>query len=233
MSYRTDYCGTLRADDVGRTVTVCGWVARRREHGEHLAFVDLRDHTGIVQCVVYERPRPALGVRAEDHRHRAPAARGHGQRQPAHRRDRDRRLRGRDPVGGGAAALPDHRPHRGRRERPPPPPLPRHAPRPHAAQPPSARQGQQRHAQRHGPPGLHRDRDADADRVDAGGRPRLRRPVAPAARARSTRCRRVRSCSSSSAWWAAWTATTRWPAACATRTCAPTGSSSSCSSTSR
>jgi len=33
-------------------VSVCGWLARRREHGEHLAFVDLRDHTGIVQCVV-------------------------------------------------------------------------------------------------------------------------------------------------------------------------------------
>ncbi|MBJ7307826.1 MAG: aspartate--tRNA ligase, partial [Acidimicrobiia bacterium] len=31
---------------------MCGWVARRREHGEHLAFIDLRDHTGLVQCVV-------------------------------------------------------------------------------------------------------------------------------------------------------------------------------------
>ena len=31
---------------------MCGWVGRRREHGEHLAFVDLRDHTGVVQCVV-------------------------------------------------------------------------------------------------------------------------------------------------------------------------------------
>ena len=51
-SLRTDLCGTLRAGDVGRTVTVCGWVAKRREHGEHLAFIDLRDHTGIVQCVV-------------------------------------------------------------------------------------------------------------------------------------------------------------------------------------
>src|SRR5271156_6245068 len=49
---RTRLCGTLRAADVGSTVTVCGWVARRREHGEHLAFVDVRDHTGIVQCVV-------------------------------------------------------------------------------------------------------------------------------------------------------------------------------------
>ena len=49
---RTDYCGELRATDVGRTVSVAGWVDRRREHGEHLAFIDLRDRTGIVQCVV-------------------------------------------------------------------------------------------------------------------------------------------------------------------------------------
>ncbi|MBQ29821.1 MAG: aspartate--tRNA ligase [Acidimicrobiaceae bacterium] len=49
---RTDYCGRLSSDDVGRTVTVCGWVSKRREHGEHLAFVDLRDRTGVVQCVV-------------------------------------------------------------------------------------------------------------------------------------------------------------------------------------
>jgi aspartyl-tRNA synthetase len=52
VTMRTDYCGTLTADDIGRTVTLCGWVARRREHGEHLAFVDLRDHTGLVQIVV-------------------------------------------------------------------------------------------------------------------------------------------------------------------------------------
>jgi len=49
---RTDYCGRLSRADIGRDVTVCGWVSRRREHGEHLAFVDLRDRTGIVQCVV-------------------------------------------------------------------------------------------------------------------------------------------------------------------------------------
>lgn len=49
---RTDLCGELRLTDEGRTVTVCGWVDRRREHSEHLAFVDLRDRTGIVQCVV-------------------------------------------------------------------------------------------------------------------------------------------------------------------------------------
>ena len=36
----------------GGEVSVCGWVESRREHGEHLAFIDLRDRTGIVQCVV-------------------------------------------------------------------------------------------------------------------------------------------------------------------------------------
>ena len=49
---RTDLCGRLRPDDTGRPVTVCGWVDRRREHSEHLAFVDLRDHSGVLQCVV-------------------------------------------------------------------------------------------------------------------------------------------------------------------------------------
>jgi aspartyl-tRNA synthetase len=49
---RDRMCGTLRANDVGQRLALCGWVARRREHGEHLAFVDLRDHTGLVQCVI-------------------------------------------------------------------------------------------------------------------------------------------------------------------------------------
>ena len=49
---RTHRCGELRAANAGEQVALCGWVGRRREHGEHLAFIDLRDHTGVVQCVV-------------------------------------------------------------------------------------------------------------------------------------------------------------------------------------
>ncbi len=45
---RTDYCGTLRESDVGKTVTVAGFVQRQRDLGQ-LIFIDLRDRTGIVQ----------------------------------------------------------------------------------------------------------------------------------------------------------------------------------------
>ena len=55
MTMRTAYCGELRLADVGRTMTVCGWVDARRVHSEHLAFIDLRDHTGVVQCVVDQK----------------------------------------------------------------------------------------------------------------------------------------------------------------------------------
>lgn len=51
-SMRTKLCGQIGTDDIGERVELCGWVSKRREHGEHLAFIDLRDHSGVVQCVV-------------------------------------------------------------------------------------------------------------------------------------------------------------------------------------
>ncbi len=48
---RTDYCGAIRASDVGREVALWGWVQTRRDHGG-LIFIDLRDRDGIVQLVL-------------------------------------------------------------------------------------------------------------------------------------------------------------------------------------
>jgi aspartyl-tRNA synthetase len=47
---RTTYCGLVTEDLLGRTVTLCGWVNRRRDHGG-VIFVDLRDREGYVQVV--------------------------------------------------------------------------------------------------------------------------------------------------------------------------------------
>jgi aspartyl-tRNA synthetase len=63
---RTHDAGTLRASDAGSPVTLAGWVARRRDHGG-VAFLDLRDASGVVQVVVRPDDAPAAAaIRNED-----------------------------------------------------------------------------------------------------------------------------------------------------------------------
>jgi len=65
---RDKYCGRVTKDDIGNTLTLCGWIFRRRDHGG-LIFVDLRDVTGIFQVVFSPDISPEAHGRAGDLKH--------------------------------------------------------------------------------------------------------------------------------------------------------------------
>ena len=65
MSWRDLMCGDPRPEDVGRTLTMAGWAARRRDHGG-LVFVDLRDQTGLMQLVINPERAPGAAELARE-----------------------------------------------------------------------------------------------------------------------------------------------------------------------
>ncbi|HSF06897.1 MAG TPA: aspartate--tRNA ligase [Methylomirabilota bacterium] len=80
---RSHPCGTLRQEHTGQAVTLMGWAHRRRDHGG-LIFVDVRDRTGLAQCVFNPATSGAAHAKAEAIRNEfVLAVRGVVQRRPA------------------------------------------------------------------------------------------------------------------------------------------------------
>ena len=185
--YRTHTCGALRAEDVGATVRLSGWVHRVRDHGG-LLFIDLRDHYGLTQIVAdpeFAGLRDGrAGARRMVHprrRRRAPAApAGDGQPEPADRRDRGFRARDRGAVGSAGAAAAGLRRAGLSGGHAAQIPLPRSPPRVAAPEHHAARRDRREDARADARRRLQRVPDADPDRLLAGGRARLPGAVAAA-----------------------------------------------------
>ncbi len=64
---RSHYCGEVTENLVGKNITICGWIQRRRDHGG-VIFIDLRDREGLVQVVFepeFEKFKLAESLRSE------------------------------------------------------------------------------------------------------------------------------------------------------------------------
>ena len=72
-AYRTHHATEVTEELVGQKVTLSGWVDRRRDHGG-VAFIDLRDNTGLVQVVIQVRCAAVPGVHRFGERVREQAA---------------------------------------------------------------------------------------------------------------------------------------------------------------
>ncbi len=181
---RTDYCGRIDRRYLDQTVTVTGWVHRRRDHGG-VIFIDMRDREGLVQVVcdpdraqtfataetlrneyciavtgrVRARPEGTVNPVADVGRDRGARARAHGAERVA---DAAVPARRRESVGDRAPHAPRDRPAPARDAEQPEAPL-------------SRRDGRAALPRR---PRLHRHRDAVPLQVHARGRARVPRAVA-------------------------------------------------------
>ena len=187
--YRDHWAGQLRAEQVGETIRVAGWVHRRRDHGG-LIFIDLRDRTGLLQLVF--RPEEAPDAHAIAERLRSEhvisvsgelVRREQGAVNPnlptgeVELVVREHRAAGRERD----AAVPDRRGRPGRRGAAPALPLPRPAQAGDARQRSSCAIGSSR-------------RSATSSATRASSRSRRRSSPAPRPRARATSSSRAGCC---------------------------------------